>query len=150
MALGLLFSGYVQAADQQDFKTELTQAVMMGLGPEKVVNLPHMMASTDFEPEGSFVRYTLRQHLNHFTNEINRKFFRTASRFAEFDTTELERADTKSLFESYQLALGGQGAPGFMSQNEIRKRQNLKPIEGGDAINDGSQGPQDMGAQNAA
>jgi len=60
LALGLLFSGWVQAADQPDATTELKQAVMRGSGPEKVVNLPHTMASTDFEPKGSLVRYTLR------------------------------------------------------------------------------------------
>jgi signal transduction histidine kinase len=60
LALGLLFSGWVQAADQPDATTELKQAVMKGSGPEKVVNLPHTMASTDFEPKGSLVRYTLR------------------------------------------------------------------------------------------
>lgn len=60
LALGLLFSGWVQAADQPNATTELKQAVMKGAGPEKVVNLPHTMASTDFEPKGSLVRYTLR------------------------------------------------------------------------------------------
>jgi len=60
LALGLLFCGWVQAADQPDATTELKQAVMKGSGPEKVVNLPHTMASTDFEPKGSLVRYTLR------------------------------------------------------------------------------------------
>jgi signal transduction histidine kinase len=60
LALGLLFCGWVQAADQPDATTELKQAVMRGSGPEKVVNLPHSMASTDFEPKGSLVRYTLR------------------------------------------------------------------------------------------
>lgn len=57
---GLLFSGWVQASDQPNATTELKQAVMKGAGPEKVVNLPHTMASTDFEPKGSLVRYTLR------------------------------------------------------------------------------------------
>jgi signal transduction histidine kinase len=60
LAIGLLFCGWVQAADQQDATTELRQAVMKGLGPEKAVNLPHTMASTDFEPKGSLVRYTMR------------------------------------------------------------------------------------------
>jgi signal transduction histidine kinase len=60
LAIGLLFSGWVQAADQQDATTEVKQAVMKGSGPEKLVNLPHTMASTDFEPNGSLVRYTLR------------------------------------------------------------------------------------------
>ena len=73
-----------------------------------------------------FVRYSLRQDLNKFTNEINRKFFRTARRVVEFDTTELERADTKSLFESFRIALGRAGEPGFMTTEEVRDRLNLK------------------------
>jgi HK97 family phage portal protein len=72
-----------------------------------------------------FVRFTLRDHLNAFQNEINRKFFRTASRVAEFDTTELERADTKSLFESLRVALGRAGEPAFMSVEEVRSVLNM-------------------------
>lgn len=81
-----------------------------------------------------FVRYTLRQHLTRFENEINRKFFRTAARFVEFDTTELERADTKSLFESFRIALGRAGEPGFMTVDEVRQRLNLKRMPGGDQL----------------
>lgn len=73
-----------------------------------------------------FVRYSLRQDLNKFTNELNRKLFRTARRVVEFDTTELERADTKSLFESFRIAVGRAGEPGFMSTEEVRARLNLK------------------------
>jgi len=67
-----------------------------------------------------FVRYTLRDHLNAFQNEMNRKFFRTASRVAEFDTTELERGDTKSMFEAVRVALGRAGEPAFMTREEGR------------------------------
>lgn len=84
-----------------------------------------------------FVRYTLRQHLNKFHNEINRKFFRTASRVAEFDTSELERADTKSLFDSFRVALGRAGEPGFMTTDEVRERLNLRRMPGGDKLNTG-------------
>jgi HK97 family phage portal protein len=73
-----------------------------------------------------FVRYSLRQDLNKFTGEINRKFFRTARRVVEFDTTELERADTKSLFESFRIAVGRAGEPGFMTTEEVRDRLHLK------------------------
>ena len=69
LALGLLFSGWVQAADQPNAITEVKQAVMKGSGPEKVVSLPHTMASTDFEPKGSLVRYTLRLNLATLPNE---------------------------------------------------------------------------------
>ena len=72
-----------------------------------------------------FVRYTLRDHLNAFQNEINRKFFRTARMVAEFDTTELERADTSSLFAALRTALGRAGEPAFMSIEEVRQKLNL-------------------------
>src|SRR3546814_11962844 len=59
-----------------------------------------------------FVRYVLRPHLNAFQNEINRKFFRTAGRLAEFDPFELERADLKTLFATFRMALGRAVEPG--------------------------------------
>lgn len=72
-----------------------------------------------------FVRYTLRDHLNAFQNEMNRKFFRTARTVAEFDTTELERADTKSMFDAVRVALGRAGEPAFMTIEEARQLLRL-------------------------
>lgn len=67
-----------------------------------------------------FVRFALRDHLNAFQNEINRKFFRTASRVAEFDTTELERADIGVLTAAIRQAIGRAGEPQIMSVEEAR------------------------------
>jgi HK97 family phage portal protein len=86
----------------------------------------------------AFVRYALRQHLNAFQNEINRKFFRTAGRVAEFDTFELESGDMKSLFEAFRIAVGRAGEPGFMSVDEVRARINLNRAAGGDQLNQGA------------
>lgn len=97
-----------------------------------------------------FVRFTLRQHLNKFQNEINRKFFRTATKFAEFDTFELEKADMKTLFEGFSLALGGQGKPGFMSSDEVRMKLNLKRTQGGDTLASGDPNAQKPTAQPSA
>lgn len=72
-----------------------------------------------------FVRYTLRDHLNTFQNEINRKFFRTARYAAEFDTTELERADTLAMFNAIRVALGRAGEPAFMTLEEARQMLRL-------------------------
>lgn len=72
-----------------------------------------------------FVRYTLRDHLNTFQNEINRKFFRTARFSAEFDTTELERADTLAMFNAIRVALGRAGEPAFMTLEEARQMLRL-------------------------
>lgn len=72
-----------------------------------------------------FVRFTLRDHLNAFENEINRKFFRTTRFVAKFDTSELENADLKTLFETFRIALGRAGEPAWMSVEEVRARLGL-------------------------
>lgn len=72
-----------------------------------------------------FVRYTLRDHLNAFQNEINRKFFRTARTVAEFDTTELERGDTKAMYEAMRIGLGRAGEPPILSIEEARQTLRL-------------------------
>lgn len=73
-----------------------------------------------------FVRFPLRQHLNKFETEFNRKLFRTASKRVEFDTFDLERADMKSMFEAFRVAIGRAGEPGWMSAREVRQRLNMK------------------------
>lgn len=73
-----------------------------------------------------FVRFTLRQHLNKFETEFNRKLFRTYAKRVEFDTFDLERADMKATFEAYRIALGRAGEPGFMTSREVRQRLNMK------------------------
>lgn len=72
-----------------------------------------------------FVRYTLRDHLNAFQNEINRKFFRTASRVAEFDTAELERADLGVMVTAIRTAVGRAGEPAILSVEEGRTMLRL-------------------------
>jgi hypothetical protein len=62
-----------------------------------------------------FVRYTLRQHLNKFEVEINRKLFRTATRVAEFDTTDLEQADTATLMRRCASASAAPASRGIIA-----------------------------------
>lgn len=78
-----------------------------------------------------FVRYTLRDHLNAFQNEINRKFFRTSSRVAKFDTADLERADIGVMMSALRQAIGRAGEPAIMSVEEARMVLSLpKKMEG--------------------
>lgn len=72
-----------------------------------------------------FVRYTLRDHLNTFQNEMNRKFFASADKCAEFDTAELERADTAAMYNAVRVALGRAGEPAFMTLEEARTMLRL-------------------------
>lgn len=87
-----------------------------------------------------FVRFTLRDHLNAYENEINRKFFRTSRLVARFDTSELERADLKTLLESYRIAMGRAGERPIMTVEEVRKRLDLPRKADGDlTVNSGAE-----------
>ncbi len=79
-----------------------------------------------------FVRYALRQHLNKFETELNRKLFRKAGKLVKFDTTELERADTKSLMESLRIGIGRAGEKPILSVNEARAVLHRNRVTGGD------------------
>lgn len=105
---------------------------------------PHMIGITEkttswgsgIEQQGiGFVKYTLQRHLVKIEQEINRKLFRRSLLlFAEFNTAGLERGDYKGRNEGYRIAAGRAGEPGWMTINEIRKLENLPPIDGGDAL----------------
>lgn len=82
-----------------------------------------------------FVRYTLKPHLVRWEEEFNRKLFRNAGLFVEFNVDALLRGDTKAQADYFKAALGGPGSgPGWMSVNEIRSLQNLPPAPDGDKI----------------
>lgn len=96
-----------------------------------------------------FVRYTLRNYLNRIETEFNRKVYRGGNKFLAFDTTELERADTKSLFEAFRIALGRAGERPFMSQDEVRRYLKLKRKSGGDTLEPLMSGAQPKDTANA-
>jgi HK97 family phage portal protein len=75
-----------------------------------------------------FVRYTLRPSLTKICTELNRKLFKNAGRVVEFDTSDLEKADMKTLFESYRIGLGRAGEAAFITTDEVRDRLNLPRI----------------------
>lgn len=81
-----------------------------------------------------FIIYTLQPHLTRCAQEINRKVLRDRSLFAEFNVSALLRGDAKTRAEYYKSALGGTQNPGYMTPNEVRGKENLPPIDGGDKL----------------
>jgi len=81
-----------------------------------------------------FVKYALRHHLNRIEQEVNYKLFSKSKSFVEFNVEGLLRGDSSARSTYYQTALGGSGGSGWMSINEVRKLENLPPIDGGDKI----------------
>lgn len=101
---------------------------------------PHMIgetsASTSWgtgleQMSRGFITYTLQPHLVRIEQELNRKLFRTARRFVEFNRDAAMQGDSVAESNYFKAALGGPGSgPGWMSVDEVRKLKNQKPIGG--------------------
>ena len=82
-----------------------------------------------------FVRYTLRRYIDAIQQEINRKVWPRSLRvFGEMSADALMDGDSKAQAEYFAKALGGPGAQGWMTINEVRKLKNLPPIDGGEQV----------------
>ncbi len=78
-----------------------------------------------------FVTYTLMPYITRIEQEMNLKLFRTnelGKTFVEFNVNGLLRGDVKSRTEAYKTAITN----GYMSINEVRQKENLNSIDGGD------------------
>lgn len=108
----------------------------------RIFHVPsHLMAVTEgsmsfssVEHMGiSFYRNTIRPWLKKLEAEMNQKFWLEAEKdrfYVEFDPASLLRGDQKSEDESFKT--GSQW--GWYSINEIRRKKNMPPIEGGDTF----------------
>ena len=88
-------------------------------------------------------RYTVTPLLSSWEAEILAK----TNVHVDFDHRYITRLGTKNRYAAHRLALGEPGKPGFMSTNEVRKLEGLKPDPNpsSNRINDGSQQPLDGG-----
>ncbi len=88
-----------------------------------------------------FVTYTLSPHTKKIEQEINRKLLQTARFFVEFNFTGLLRADAAARGAYFRQAIGGAGQAGWMTQNEVRKLENMPAMPGGDQLHTGMAEP---------
>lgn len=113
---------------------------------------PHMIGHTDkstsfgtgIEQQGiGFVRYTLQRHLTPIAQEVNSKFWPVRERyFVEHIAAALERADLKTRYEAYRIAMGRAGEMPWMDADEVRRRENM-PKHAGLQLNPGKPGKDD-------
>jgi len=66
--------------------------------------------------------------------EVQRKIIRSDDYFFKFNIDGLLRGDIKSRYEAYQVALGGNQQPGFLTINEVRKLEDRAPVKGGEEL----------------
>ncbi len=98
------------------------------LPPHMIGDLSRSSFSNIESQQLSFYRDSLLPHLVRWEQEIRRKLFARDEAYAEFVVDGLLRADTATRFQAYSLGRSG----GWLSINDIRERENLNPIVGGD------------------
>ncbi len=80
-----------------------------------------------------FLTYTLRSHLKEIEQAVGMKCLSAQDQrryFAEFNVEGLLRADSQGRAEYYRSMVGA----GLMTPNEVRRLENLPPLEGGDHL----------------
>lgn len=99
---------------------------------------PHMLMDTEkstswgtgIEQQGiGFVVYTLRPWLTRVEQRLTR-LLRPTAVYARYSVEGLLRGDTKARYDSYAVARQW----GWMSVNEIRRLEDMPPVEGGDGL----------------
>jgi len=81
-----------------------------------------------------FLIYTLRPLIMRIEKEVQRKIIRSDEYFFKFNIDGLLRGDIKTRYEAYQIGLGGNQQPGFLTINEVRELEDRAPIDGGDEL----------------
>lgn len=77
-----------------------------------------------------FVTFGLKPYADAVEDEFNDKLFRSGGRFVEFVLEGLQRADSAGRATLFAAALGGSGGSGWMTINEVRRKENLPPLDG--------------------
>lgn len=81
----------------------------------------------------AFAKHTILPWCVRIEQEFNRKLF-DDKHFCQFNLDGLMRGDFATRTQGYAKALGGPGAQGYMTINEVRALENLPPIAGGEKL----------------
>ena len=101
------------------------------LPPNKLKDLSKMSYNSLEQMEISFVVDTLRPWLVRWEQQLNRKLIRPKDRgsyFFEHNVDGMLRGDQASRYTAYSVGRNW----GWLSVNEIREKENMNPIDGGD------------------
>ncbi len=77
-----------------------------------------------------FVTFGLKPYIDAVEDEFNDKLYGGTPRFVEFAVEGLLRADSAGRATLFAAALGGSGGSGWMTINEVRRKENLPPLDG--------------------
>jgi HK97 family phage portal protein len=100
--------------------------------PPSLVQLPSQTTFNNVEQQNlMFARHTIVPWTKRIEQEIDRKLIQSFERpdiYARFNLNDLYRGDMAARGNYYQQALQN----GYMSINEVRAKEQMNPVEGGD------------------
>lgn len=103
-------------------------AALFRVPPHMIGDLEKSSFSNIEQQSLEFEKHTMRQWIVRWEQEINRTLFRGQDYFAHFNVDGLLRGDIRTRNEAY--ALGRQW--GWLSVNDIRRLEDMNPVDGGD------------------
>ncbi|OLY75602.1 phage portal protein [Pseudomonas sp. ATCC PTA-122608] len=89
-----------------------------------------IMGSNLEQQTSGFITFGLSPYIKAIEDEINDKLFAGTTQFVEFVVEGILRADSAGRATYYGSALGGSGGSGWMTINEVRRKENLPPLVG--------------------
>ena len=133
---GLTFKPVSISPDQAQFLASRTFSVeevarIYNLPPHMIGDLSKSSFNNIEMQSQEFVTYTLMPYLVRIEQEMNLKLFRTnelGKVFVQFNVNALLRGNTKDRSEFYRTMVN----IGVMSINEVRSKENMNKIDGGD------------------
>jgi HK97 family phage portal protein len=136
---GLKFTPFALTNEQSQYSEVLDWfgyqvAQLLCIPPTKIGVLGRATWSNIDALSQDYLTTTLRPWLEKFEAEFERKLLtpteRASGYYVEYDTAAILRADIASRSAFYSSAIN----TGWMTTNEVRGRENLPPVDGGDVL----------------
>ena len=151
---GLKVSAGPQATGKDAQAVEARKLQVEELG--RITGVPRPLLMVDETSWGSgieqlglfFVTYCLMPWFVAWEEAISRSLLLESEQeryFAKFNEGALLRGSLKDQAEFFSKALGSGGSPAWFTQNEVRDKFNLKPVDGGDELKGGAGAPEGGG-----
>lgn len=105
-------------------------ARLFGIPPHKIGDLSRATFSNIESQSIQFVTDAILPRVKRIEEALTRDLLADTDMWIEFKLDGLLRGDTTARYNAYKIGI----ANGFLSRNDVRRMENLPPVDGGDAL----------------